>query len=185
MPKGGRRTRSGRVPDMSALVRQVDAKTFTRLPRECNADIPGWPQYMSDPSVDEEAMWDELWRRPQAYVWHVNSMFESVAIYVRQFCDASGHDASAVKLANVRQLADTILLTPGSLTRERYVITGSTEDEILTKSTAHASTGTDGQGARGPATRSSAKSRFQVVPFPNATEVRGDEASDENDDPDA
>ena len=169
MAKGGRRNRSGPLPDMQALVRNRDIKTFTRLPRECTREAPDWPPYMSEPSQEELTFWDELWSSPQAHIWHADHLEAQVASYVRIFIESAKPRASAVNRAEARQRGVNLYLDSEALARGRYVIVDSPEDEILTaiqETMGAADTGTAGP-SRGPARPGrSARDRMTVVQLP-------------------
>lgn len=187
MARGGPRPRSGRPVSAHSLARQYDAKSFTRLPNVCTTPIPEWPNYLPEPNMAEEEMWNELWQRPQAHIWHATHMIENVASYVRQTIEANKPKASSLTRTGARQLSELLCLSPGSLTKERYVIIDSPEDEILQGHIAaqDAATGTDGQGgARKPA-QSSARSRMRVVPFTRDESGAEVENHAEENDPDA
>lgn len=167
MPKGGARTRSGPPPSMNALVRNRDAKTFTRLPRECTRPVPLWPEEVVINPTDEELnLWDAMWMMPQAHVWHADHLYHSVALYVRQFTEAAKPRASAQLRSNVRQLQTELLLTTAALTSQRYVIVDSAEDKILSEviDSLEAGKPDDTPARPGPAA-TSAKDRLTVVKF--------------------
>ena len=75
------------------------------------AKPPAWP--FDGPTVDEQALWRDLWRRPVAHLWrsqHIAPMV--VARYVRVLVrnPASG---------SLAQMESALGLTPASLTRLR------------------------------------------------------------------
>lgn len=164
MPRGGARPFPGPNPDLKALARVRDYKTFTRLPRECTRPAPDWPvEVCPNPTNEELQLWETLWRKPQAHVWHADHTMESVALYARQLAEAGKPRASAVLRTNVRQQADTLLLSTGSLNAAKLVIVDSPEDEILKEaeaaSLAQSQTPRPGDSER----RSSARSRMRVI----------------------
>ncbi len=192
MPRGGARSRSGPVPNFDGLARQRDAKTFTRLPKECTRPTPDWPSEVPEPTVGELAMWKRMWALPQAHVWHADRTADTVALYVRQFMEAAKPGASTSLRISVRQLASELLLLPASLHAARYVIVESPEDEILQRAIAAtaAATGTDGGSAR-PGRPSARDRMFLVAPSPGqgaaaaAAEADDPEEEDDDVDPDA
>lgn len=122
MPKGGARTRSGSSASPDSLRRERDWGQWTRLPAERLGPIPDWPAEVQDPSPDELAMWQRLWRAPQALVWEADGVADTVAMYVRAFLEAAAPGASGNSRTVVRQLQDALLLSIPALHSARYVI---------------------------------------------------------------
>ena len=63
-------------------------------------------------------LWRELWRLPQAIAWHMpefSYLFNTVALYCRQFVICESPDAKASDRATLQRYADTIGLTPQGL----------------------------------------------------------------------
>jgi len=186
MTSGGARTHSGPLPEMNALKRQYDAKTFTRLPRDCSLPIPDWPIEIDEPTVQELGYWAKLWRRPQGHIWHLEQQHDAVALYVRNYIEAGRPNASSLKRTAVRQMAEMLYLTGPAMRAHKYVIVDSPEDEILGELQMRlAATGTDGApassnrgGRRATGVRSSARERS------NVQMIRGGETPDALDDDD-
>lgn len=176
---------SGPAADMTALARERDWKTFTRLPKECTRPTPDWPIEVPDPSLAELSMWSRMWLMPQAHVWHADRSYDAVALYVRQFVEAAKPRASSQLRINVRMAAETLLLSTGALNAARYLIVESAEDQILKQIEVerHAATGTDGASARGSRRSGGARSRMTVVGGTGPAPVGDDEG--DSDDPDA
>lgn len=129
MPRGGARPRSGPVPDPNALRRDRDKNEWTRLPKTgCPLDIPEWPTEFDEPDMNELAMWQRLWRTPQAMVWHANGIVDMVVIYIRASLQAGKAHAGPGILASFRQYSDALLLTPAALAREGFYIEGDVYD---------------------------------------------------------
>lgn len=177
---------TGPAPDMTALNRERDFKTFTRLPKECTRPTPDWPIEVPDPSLAELSMWARMWTMPQAHVWHADRLYDAVALYVRQFVEAAKPRASSQLRINVRMAAETLLLSTGSMNAARYIIVESAEDQILKQIEVerHSATGTDGRASRGARRTGGARSRMTVVggtgPAPAGSDDEG-----AVDDPDA
>ena len=68
----------------------------------------------------ELGLWAELWRTPQAILWHEVHAAREVAQYVRWKVAAEQGDIAAAKEA--RQLSDRLGLTPLALLRLRVLI---------------------------------------------------------------
>lgn len=176
---------SGPAPDMTALARERDFKTFTRLPRECTRPTPDWPLEVPDPSLAELSMWKRMWEMPQAHVWHADRMHDAVALYVRQYIEAAKPRASSQLRINVRMAAETLLLSIGALNAARYIIVESPEDDVLKQIEVarHTATGTDGRANRGSRRSAGARGRMTVVGSPGPAPVDPD--APEEVDPDA
>jgi hypothetical protein len=131
MPKGGARTRSGPAPDPSALRRERDAGEWTILPAEGREGaMPNWP--FEEQSVREAALWDRLWRMPQALMWERYGQDVEVALYVRRLAEAEKPDSAVVLSTLVRQLADSLgLSTPGMRANRWRIDRPSSEAEQL------------------------------------------------------
>jgi hypothetical protein len=66
----------------------------------------------------ERELWRELWRLPQAIAWHMPEfayLFNTVALYCRQFVICESPDAKASDRATLQRYADTVGLTPQGL----------------------------------------------------------------------
>lgn len=73
----------------------------------------------------EETVWRELWRTPQAIAWHMpqySYLFNTVALYVRQFVICESSDAKAADRATLARYADIIGLTPQGLRLNNWSI---------------------------------------------------------------
>lgn len=78
---------------------------------------PDWPLSGKAP-----AMWDDLWRLPQAVAWEQDFSTRTVARYARVLVMAERPQAKGVHLTEVRQLEDRLGLTPGALLRLEWEI---------------------------------------------------------------
>lgn len=76
---------------------------------------------------DEVALWDDLWRTPQATVWEDSHSSRKVAQYVRWKVLAEQADLKAA--AEARQLSDRLGLNPLALTRLHLEIERADEAE--------------------------------------------------------
>jgi hypothetical protein len=68
----------------------------------------------------ELALWEKLWRTPQAVEWQASGWLEEVALYTRWMVLAASGDLDAGKEA--RQYADRLGLTPLAMARLRWTV---------------------------------------------------------------
>jgi hypothetical protein len=114
MGSGGARSRSGPAPDPNALRRdRADDKGWTTLPAEgFQGGVPDFP-LVGALSVEVE-LWDELWRKPQAFMWSKLGLKYQLAAYVRAFIESTEAKASAgLKTAVLRMEGELGLSMPG------------------------------------------------------------------------
>lgn len=71
-------------------------------------------------SERELALWEKLWRTPQAVEWQASGWLEEVALYTRWMVLAASGDLDAGKEA--RQYADRLGLTPLAMARLRWTV---------------------------------------------------------------
>jgi len=180
MPSGGARSRSGPPPDPNALRRdrKTDAE-WTTLPAEgYTGDLPEFPlpanpiydiywvekQRIKELDVEataafherELALWDTLWRKPQAVMWNRLHLQYEVASYVRAYLESNLPDAvSGMKTAALRMAAELGLSLPG-MHSLRWKIAddelSARRDESEAKTT-----------SKRPAKRASARDRLKAV----------------------
>ena len=138
MASGGARARSGPAPSPSALRRdRKDDADWVTLPAEGFAgEVPGFPLeaipvydiYWEDKQRVKEfdqkatealhereiALWDDLWSKPQAFMWAKLGLKYEVAAYVRAFLESTSADSnSGLKTAVLRMAAEIGLSLPG------------------------------------------------------------------------
>jgi len=114
MASGGARARSGPAPDPSALRRdRGDDAAWVTLPVGGFAGkVPDFP--LPGAMTTEVELWDELWRKPQAFMWDQIGLKYEVAAYVRAFLESVEVEASAgLKTAVLRMAAEIGLSLPG------------------------------------------------------------------------
>lgn len=119
----GGHSRSGRAPDPNALRRdrKTDHAGWTLLPAAGRvAEPPAWP--LVEPSPRELVLWGEVWRRPQAVEWERCWMAIEVALYVRYLAAAEQPGAKVTLSVLVRQMADSLGLSPAGLRSNRWLI---------------------------------------------------------------
>jgi hypothetical protein len=179
MVSGGARARSGPPPEFDALRRERNGNEWTKLPKECTRPVPEWPVLAEDPTVAELAYWNELWRMPQAHVWHADHTEMQVAAYVRNLIESLAHDAPNSKRVTQRQQADGLLLTVMSLHAARYVITDSPEAIMLDQTIANHQANRPVGRTRTGRPSTSARARMQVVPDADV-EVEEPEANEDD-----
>jgi hypothetical protein len=153
MPRGGARNRSGPQPAEDSGRSDARGVVFTALPAEgCKRKPPAWPLSRSTnaASVDLEAeRWDEVWKSPQANVWHTQRWrWLTVAHYVRMSVKVE-LDGKAADVTAMIRLADQIGLTPAGLKENGWKIA---EDQVAAK-----------RAAKKAPARPSARSRMKVV----------------------
>lgn len=133
MPRGGARTRSGPAPDPTALRRDrpSDAAGWVVLPAEGRkGSTPKWPLPKQSPA--EKGQWAKLWRMPQAVMWEQLHLTDQVAMYVRNWCEATQPDAPASLRTLHRQLADGLGLTAPGMASLRWKVAA---DEVAPRRT--------------------------------------------------
>jgi hypothetical protein len=180
MASGGARTRSSYAPKPGSLERQYDAREWVRLPKSgCDLPVPNWPSSFEPPDASELALWHDLWRRPQAYVWHNDGIIHLVVVYVRRIIDASSKlEPPASALTAIRQLAEQLLLSTPALRAARYFIQGGPEEEFFR--TVEDGTAPRSRTAHQPAGAAVVRGRFRTVtPKADDDDTDGSSSSDE------
>lgn len=115
MASGGTRGNAGRRPTTNA-----DADGWVSLPRVCEVPVPEWP--LVESGAREEVLWEKLWKRPQALMWHQLMLFEEVALYVRYLVEAELADAPASVRTLVKQHQELLGLSTAGLLRNHWRI---------------------------------------------------------------
>lgn len=140
MARGGARIGAGRPPSQSSLAEAIrlEGGAIRTLPRTRRGNAPAWPLGTNRATTAERAMWNALWKKPQAIVWDENQMHFQVAMYVRSFIEASELGASSARRTLLLQQENVLLLNPAALLRAGYRIS------IAGASQPAAATGTSG-----------------------------------------
>lgn len=112
---GGSRGNAGRRSTTNA-----NADGWITLPRVSEVPAPEWP--LTDSSEREETLWERLWVRPQAFMWHQLMLFEEVALYVRYLVEAEQVDAPSTVRTLVRQHQELLGLSTAGLLRNHWRI---------------------------------------------------------------
>lgn len=135
MASGGKRARSGPVPDLDAFARDRDGSEWVVLPDSWPHPAPEWP--LSDP-VDPETMapeydndrelvlWAKLWAQGQAPAWILDKQEFAVALYVRLLTvvESSMGVKSAPLLAELRRQQEMLGLSTDGLLRNKWRFKG-------------------------------------------------------------
>lgn len=152
MPSGGARNRSGPKPTDTSLNAAKRGLVFEALPAGgYDGSAPDFPlPASSEVGGREAAIWDEIWRTPQACVWAVESWRWSI---IGEYCRLkatveSDPGASAALVGQLHRYRDQIGLTPAGLKENGW--------KVAATESAEKATGTSGR-------RSSSRSRLKVV----------------------
>ena len=164
MPSGGH-ARSGPPRDPYALRRPgtpaENGWIQLTVPTE---PAPAWP--LADPANPaEEAVWRDLWSRPQATVWPRLNLVREVAVYTRCLAEFEAPGKTNAALGNlIRKQADDLGLSVVGADRNKW---------LMPKADASAAPATVTPIRRGAASRPSARERFTVT-CPPATREDAD-----------
>lgn len=115
----------GPAPSQSSNARRGPKKPgFTQLPAVGrHGDAPAWP--LDKFNDNERALWNKVWSLPQAIMWERMRCEDTVALYVRLFCEMADatSPATMVKLGNeVRQLDSKLGLSPRAMLDLRWEV---------------------------------------------------------------
>lgn len=114
MPSGGARHRSGPTP----AIENSDWTHIKNVP--CERPVPAFP--LPDPSERELYLWQKLWVKPQAEMWHKQDQAYEVALYTRRFTEAEQSDSSVTLNTLVRQMGDSLGITAPGLRSNRWLL---------------------------------------------------------------
>ena len=117
------------------------AHTWTVLPAGgYDGEIPSWPLIRC--KVREDALWQEIWRTPQAAAWSRMGWSHDVAMYVRWLTVGDDPDASMSErlkaAAESRAWSDRLGLNPQAMLRNRWKVSA---DEVAERRTEKSSAG--------------------------------------------
>lgn len=90
-----------------------------------------WP--LSESTKREDALWERLWKLPQATQWEALHLEDEVALYVRTFCEAAQQEAKADLRTLAVRLREGLGLSTAGLARNRWRIAGATDTQQETK----------------------------------------------------
>ena len=130
MARGGARNRSGPQPDPMSGRSDARGLKFDQLPAEgYDGEVPEFGLPGATPR--ELAVWEKLWRTPQAAAWAREPWRHStVENYARWAVRSEDPEASAAIMAQVHRLGDQLGLTPAGLRENGWVIA---RDEVTPK----------------------------------------------------
>lgn len=100
---------------------------FTRLPPVCQEPIPEWP-LLNEPDDTEKEYWEQLWRSPQATLWHRTRCYIIVARYVELLTKSTDTGLGTGELGEIRQMEDRLAMTPKSMYALYVVVDEEAED---------------------------------------------------------
>lgn len=155
MPRGGARTVSGPPPDPNSLrqARAAEAGGWKTLPADgYTGDVPEWP--LTEATAREDAIWTDLWAKPQALMWAELGQALEVALFCRTLAEAERPDARADIKKMVRGYLDSLGLSVSGMLRNRWKIAPSVDAVVLDLPA----------GAAEAPGRRSARDRMKVVP---------------------
>ncbi|MGL5826013.1 MAG: hypothetical protein ACRCYU_14560 [Nocardioides sp.] len=141
MPRGGARNRSGPKPNPDSGRSDARGYVLAALPAEgYSGPVPDFPlpwrrvlrwehddnrrfQVCDEDETElvaerERALWEFLWRTPQACAWSMPSeswRLHTIAMYVRTFVICEGDQASAADKGSLHRFADQIGMTTAGL----------------------------------------------------------------------
>lgn len=94
---------------------------MTKLPPEgYTGPIPDWPETITRDPLEDDLLWGELWRTPQAAAWV--RMGTGVARVVARYVLLQRGRLDAKILAEIRQIEDRLGLNPLAMLRLRWEI---------------------------------------------------------------
>lgn len=156
MPSGGSRVQSGPAPDPAALNRNRpgDQASWTNLPGAgYDGPVPDWPLLAGGPLHSRElALWEQMWRKPQALMWARLGQLHEVALFCRNFATAEIPGAPVMLQTVILRSLDSLGLSTAGMARHRWRIIPAAEE--LTERAAPPTTAQR---------RATAKSRLKVV----------------------
>lgn len=143
MGKGGARARSGPTAQLDAARRERDKGDWVYLPSVSQMDPPEWPLNNScnvvygkgeDVIVEdlhrrELHLWNKLWAKGQALMWHIDDLDLEVALYCRALTktEAQMDVTSSGMLAELRRMSEGLGLNAAGLLRNKWRF--KTQDE--------------------------------------------------------
>lgn len=107
---GGIRRGAGRPVDPNSMRSQIKGlagkEDWVTLPAEGRVGAtPSWP--FESVNQTELDLWALLWGKPQAFMWEINGLDHSVAMYVRTFLEAAEPGAvNGLKSVAIRMEAE-------------------------------------------------------------------------------
>jgi hypothetical protein len=131
----------------------AEAGGWKTLPAEgYSGEVPEWP--LTEPTPREQAIWGDLWAKPQAVMWAELGQALEVALFCRTLAEAERPDARADIKKMVRGYLDSLGLSVSGMLRNRWKIAPAVDAVVLDLPA----------GAAEPSRRRSARDRMKVVP---------------------
>jgi hypothetical protein len=120
MTSGGARSKSGPPPDPNALRRnRSDDAEWIILPIGGFAgEVPTFP--LPNVLEAEEWYWDELWAKPQAFMWDRLGMKFQIASYARTYLESVEPGASATLKNSVLRMEELLGLSVTGMNSLRW-----------------------------------------------------------------
>lgn len=129
MTSGGRRNRNGAIPDPESARSDKRGYKLTALPSEgYPGPVPEWPLVIHADLENHDrelAVWEALWRTPQACAWSMPSeswRVRTVAMYCRVLVRCEAPDAGAALLGQLHRFADQIGMTTAGLAEMGWAV---------------------------------------------------------------
>ena len=152
MPRGGARSKAGKMPDRSSEAFQsrvagmfaLPAEGYKRKhpkfplpPYETDSEKPADHDRVKRLNAREQQLWNELWHLPQGYGWsrpQYKYLQPTVAQYVRLMVVCEAPDARSSDRVALLRFADNIGLTPQGLRQLGWIISDPVERPARTSS---------------------------------------------------
>lgn len=83
-------------------------------------ETPAWP--VGDPTDEQAALWDSLWKTPQAEAWEDLGWTRVVARYAAIVLACEMPDATSAMMSEARQLEDRLGLSPMAMKRLQWEV---------------------------------------------------------------
>lgn len=153
MTSGGSRNRSGPAADPNSFRSEAKGLVLTALPSEgFQGEVPEFPGHVeADAFARTMAVWESLWRTPQAAAWAVQSWrWAHVADLARLMVLAEDPKTPVGVFTHLRQARADLGLTPAGLVENGWKIAA---DEVAERR----------EEANAPAARRSARDRLRAL----------------------
>ncbi|WP_206281484.1 hypothetical protein [Streptomyces prasinopilosus] len=111
-------------------MRAAEAGGWKTLPADGYAGpVPEWP--LTEATPREEAVWADLWAKPQAVMWAEMGQALEVALFCRTLAEAERPDARADIKKMVRGYLDSLGLSVSGMLRNRWRIAPVVDAVVL------------------------------------------------------
>ena len=128
-----------------------DDEAWVTLPAEGRQGVP--PDWPLSPKATkrQQALWEQLWAKPQAVMWEERGQELEVGLYVRRLSEAEKPNASTALTGEVRRLMEQLGLSGMGLRANRWRIGPAEQVDAAV------------DGGRPAASASSMRDRLRVV----------------------